>query len=289
MDEFVSDAWQSAAAFARRAGVEVRMLDSLEEFDAAIGLLDQVWGNGAELLHPNLMTALRHTGNYLAGAFAGDADDPVPGFDPVPGLDPDVPGLDPGRPHEQTQHPTERMVGFCFGFRSVDESALHSHFAAVTADKLGRSIGSALKFHQRAWCLERGIDIIEWTYDPLVARNAVFNLIKLGADAESYLVDFYGAVDDEINRGEPSDRLMARWHLSSPKVVDAGRGVRAGVDPQAWVKWVEVPPDIENLRVTNPELASEWRLRVREELAGPMAEGARILGFDPARGYALED
>ncbi|MDR1711736.1 MAG: GNAT family N-acetyltransferase [Propionibacteriaceae bacterium] len=253
MADLLESADAAALRLADAAGVTVRMLETVAEFNQSLAVMEEVWGPGSELVGPGLMVALRHTDNYVSGAFSGG-----------------------------------RMVGYCVAFRSVAEAdCIHSHVAAVVADHVGRSIGTALKFHQRAWALRHGINVIEWTYDPLIARNAAFNLIRLGAEAEQYLVDFYGPMDDEINRNQPSDRLMARWYLDSDKAIAAACGKRCGVPADPDLAWAPVPPDIEGLRHTDLEAAARWRFQLREALAGPMSAGARIVGFDPARGYAL--
>ena len=87
-------------------------------------------------------------------------------------------------------------------------------------------VGFELKQHQRRWCLERGVKTIEWTTDPLVRRNAYFNLTKLGARASDYLVNFYGAMTDGLNAGEESDRLLISWELESRRAAVGSRGTR---------------------------------------------------------------
>lgn len=162
---------------AARAGVVIRELREIGEFEQVYRLFDEIW-------HPEpanvpvtveLMAGFAHTGNYVAGAFAGDA-----------------------------------LVGASVGFLASGE-ALHSH---VTGAVIGRGVGYALKLHQRAWCRERGLARITWTFDPLVRRNAHFNLVKLGARPEAYLTEFYGAMADAINEGDASDRLLAVWRVT---------------------------------------------------------------------------
>ena len=128
------------------------------------------------------------------------------------------------------EHPEAGMVGVCVGFHSTPAArAMHSHIAGVTPAVAGRHVGFALKLHQRAWCLDRGIDLTEWTFDPLVSRNAYFNLAKLGARVAEYLPDFYGSMTDAINRATTSDRILVHWSLASPEVAQAcaGSPVRA--------------------------------------------------------------
>jgi predicted GNAT superfamily acetyltransferase len=250
----LAEAWQAADALTAAAGVEIRLLETAAEFEQGVGLMDDAWGNGIELVAPNLMKALRLTDNYVAGAFDGG-----------------------------------RMAAFCLAFRSMaDPADIHSHILAVESAQLGRGIGTAFKFHQRAWAIERGIAVIEWTFDPLVARNAAFNLVRLGADVDQYLPDLYGQNDDKINRGQPSDRLMARWRLGSSKARAAARGERTVVPDEAAVEWVPVPDDIEALRLADPAAGLEWRLRVRAAFQEAFASQRRVVGYRPGRGYAIE-
>ncbi len=89
---------------------------------------------------------------------------------------------------------------------------------------LGRSVGFALKVHQRAWCLRRDVRVIAWTYDPLIRRNAYFNLVKLGARPVEYLRNFYGVMDDVINGGTETDRMLVHWDLRSAAAAEASAG-----------------------------------------------------------------
>ena len=132
----------------------------------------------------------------------------------------------------------------------------------------GRSIGYAMKLHQRAWAMARGIPVIEWTFDPLVARNAYFNIRKLAAMPVEYLTNFYGIMGDGINGEDETDRLLIRWQLLDDEVAGAALVGRAHpVDPHArGCIRVAVPADIESLRREHPRRAREWRTRVRDEL-----------------------
>ena len=117
------------------------------------------------------------------------------------------------------------MVGAAIAFHSTpDRHALHSHIAGVAPGLAGRSIGYAMKQHQRGWALARGIDVIEWTFDPLVARNAYFNCAKLRALPVEYLTNFYGVMPDVINGDDETDRLLVRWQLRDADVADAASG-----------------------------------------------------------------
>jgi len=207
-----------------------------------------------------------------------------------------------------------RLVGGLIGWLGgppSDHLHLHSHILGVTADSQARGLGFELKQHQRTWCLDRAVKTIEWTFDPLVRRNAYFNLNKLGAEAGAYLVNLYGEMADGINAGEESDRILIDWRLDSPKAVAAAAGrpaelpadelqnvdsllsVGAGGEPipgtsKARVVMCQVPDDIVTLRRSNPQLAREWRLAVRNAMQPAFDAGYRITGVTRTGWYILD-
>lgn len=204
------------------------------EHQAAEVLLARVWS--ADPLRSPLPAHVTRTlsliGGYVAGAYGADGE----------------------------------LLGVAAGFLTADTpqlgpAHLHSHIAGVAEAARGRHIGFALKLHQRAWALSRGITQVTWTFDPLVARNAYFNLAKLGAQAVAYLADFYGDMTDGINAGQGSDRLLAQWDLSSEAALLAIHGKRAG-------------PDLAGMDLASMDLASV-------DLAGldraRLASGARLV------------
>ena len=142
----VDRAVQAADAAARAAGVTVRDLTELADLEQVVELFNGIWGRSDNPPAPlELLRAFAKAGNYVGGAVRDG-----------------------------------RLVGACVGFfHAPGEDALHSHIAGV-ADT-GRSVGFALKLHQRAWALLHGVSEIVWTFDPLIARNAWFNLVKLAA------------------------------------------------------------------------------------------------------------
>jgi predicted GNAT superfamily acetyltransferase len=228
--------------------VRLRVLSELADLEGAYALFDEIWRPAPENppITTELMRALSASGNYVAGAFEGG-----------------------------------RMVGASVGFFGPPpERTLHSHIAGVAASARGRGVGRALKQHQREWSLERGVEHITWTFDPLVRRNAWFNLARLGARPVAYLPNFYGGMDDAINAGDESDRLLVQWDLGES--TDALRAASGRT------VHVEVPDDIEELRRRHPGRAREWRLAVRESLGGAMAAGAQVVGFDRDGGYVVE-
>ncbi|MET8468303.1 chorismate synthase [Streptomyces sp. NPDC006422] len=170
--------------------------------------------------------------------------------------------------------------------------------AAATSD---RGIGHTVKQAQRAWALERGARTMRWTFDPLVARNARFNLVKLGAVASEYQVDFYGPMDDGINDGDETDRLTALWDLTAdtPHAPDPVEG-RADAAVLAKAPdggplaardetrvWCRVPGDVVALRATDPDTALRWRHAVREVFTTAYAEGLRATAMSRDGWYLL--
>lgn len=247
---------EDAARWAAKAAVEIREVRDLDEARAVIGLLVRIWGRPENpLITVEFLRALTKAGNYVTGAYAGS-----------------------------------RLVGVCIGFHAEPAArTLHSHIAGVLPGLAGRGVGRALKLHQRAWALARGIVTIEWTFDPLVGRNAYFNIVKLGALPVEYLTNFYGPMHDAINGGDDTDRLMVRWELLSPRALAACSGTPfarpAGGAPSLRVA---APADIEALRVSDAAAAAAWRLRLRGELEPLMAAGGHIVDFGLDSGYLVE-
>ena len=103
---------------------------------------------------------------------------------------------------------------------------MHSHITGVLPDHQSQGLGRVLKQHQREWALARDVGHITWTFDPLVARNAHFNLRVLGTRVTEYLVNHYGPMDDGVNRGDETDRIMVSWALAAPPVPTPGRRAR---------------------------------------------------------------
>lgn len=265
-----------------RTGAVIAELNELEDLRELEALLAAIWERPDEPpINTDLLMALAHSGNYVAGARAGG-----------------------------------RLVGGLVGWlgaRAAHELHLHSHILGVVTGSQVAGVGFELKQHQRRWCLERGVDTIEWTTDPLVRRNAYFNLTKLGARATEYLVNFYGAMTDGLNAGEESDRLLISWKLDSPSaraaangqaaepdiaglvrdgavatlsVGDAGEPVRGGASG-ARVLICQVPEDIVALRHADPALARSWRLAIRGTVHDAIRAGYEVTGATRTGWYVL--
>jgi predicted GNAT superfamily acetyltransferase len=182
-------------------------------------------------------------------------------------------------------HLGEEPVGACFGLLSDGGRGLHSHMTAVVPEHAGEGIGFGLKLHQRAWALENGIENITWTFDPLVRRNAWFNLVRLGAQVTGYEVNYYGALGDAINGNDESDRLMMRWPVKG--------NLGSVLLPAEADLLVQTPDDIEALRAaessicTQPTPSSDWRLRMRAALLPLLTDGWSVAGLTGDYQYVL--
>ncbi|WP_234996534.1 hypothetical protein [Demequina sp. NBRC 110054] len=267
--QVLADAWKDADESAVRAGVVVRTLHPAQCPEAE-RVLDEIWG--ATVLTAPALVALEHAGSYVAAAFEG-----------------------------------ETMVGVCVGFLAQPlGEALHSHVAGVVSGTAGRGIGTAMKLHQRAWCLDRGLTRITWTYDPLVARNAAFNMRRLGAGLADYLVDFYGEMVDGVNAGQGSDRILVSWPLDVPlpsadsqpasaegvpEVLSVGPDdlpVVAPLPAAASSVSAALPADIEGLRRRDPATAALWRVALRDTLVPLLDAGWRLVAATRDGHYLLE-
>ncbi len=244
----------------------IRTLHDQRDLLAVNELFGRVWGLTPPKtpIDAGVLRALAFSQNYVAGAFVDD-----------------------------------ELVGGSVAFWGRDSRGwiLHSHVTAVDPQARGVGIGSALKTHQRAWSLQRGVDRISWTFDPLIRRNAYFNLVRLGAVATEYHEVFYGEMSDLINAGDFSDRCVAIWDVApapggtrsavldsedarkhvilepASTAVDAEPIVRSdrivvGVALRAFV-----PSDVELMRRSDPQLAQRWRLALRATLGVAMHRG----------------
>jgi predicted GNAT superfamily acetyltransferase len=274
LSSIAADAAREADAAAERAGVVIRDVHDVAGLEAMRTLFNEVWQAepGADLMNQGLLTALAHSGNYCVAAYLSGTSSRA------------------------------EMIGASGAWLGLEDRTLlvHSHITGVKLGAAARGVGHALKLHQRAWALERGISVITWTFDPLIRRNAYFNLTKLGARPVEYLIDFYGEMTDGINAGQGSDRTLCRWDLRAPApapagpvglvgdlVVDDGEPVVGEPDQSADLLGVQLPPDIEELRRTDPARAARWRRVVRDTMGRLMGQGWSVVGLDGAGRYLL--
>jgi predicted GNAT superfamily acetyltransferase len=274
--EATAQAAAAAESAATRAEVEIRSIRHAAQAHEAADLFSSVWRTGpaGAPVSAHLMQAMAHTGNYVVGVYSGGD-----------------------------------LVGASLAWRAGDPTELHSHISGFTPPAQNRGAGFALKLHQRAWALRRGLTTVTWTVDPLVRRNMRFNLAKLRAEVVAYLPNFYGAMGDGVNGADQSDRLMLSWRLLSPDVVAASSGQRApevatgsasgyllrvGTDEspvvessRATIRRCQVPADIVALRATSPALADRWRRDLRNTLGRALDAGSRVISFTSDGDYVL--
>jgi predicted GNAT superfamily acetyltransferase len=203
-------------------------------------------------------------------------------------------------------HDGQRLAGACAAvFGPPGSGEVYSLVAAAEP-----GLGQALKQAQRAWALGLGARTMRWTFDPLVARNARFNLAKLGAVGTEYLVDFYGPMRDGVNGGDESDRLTVTWDLAAPgppydpgdredapatrdhedapathRAPDGGTLARRDLAGRHF--WCRVPDDVVGLRAADPALALRWRRAVREVFTEAFGQGFRATGMSRDGWYTL--
>lgn len=152
-------------------------------------------------------------------------------------------------------------VGVSLGFLGWNGGLhLHSHMTAVRPGLEAKGVGFALKLGQRSLCLEHGVPEVRWTFDPLIASNAHFNLVKLGATVRRFLPDHYGAMDDTVNAGDRSDRFEVTWQLDGEGVTRALTGTLPDLDDGTRV---EIPADYAWMRREDPDAAMQVRQRAR--------------------------
>jgi predicted GNAT superfamily acetyltransferase len=200
------------------------------------------------------------------------------------------------------------LCGSAVAIVSPENLSTYSLIAGVLPEMADSGVGFALKQHQRAWSLARGLDKMVWTFDPLVSGNARFNLTKLGAYSAEYIPNFYGVMGDELNFNDESDRLIAVWPLTAARTIGCSWGewelvelpdfspadVRVfGPDghpvliESSGSLWCRVPEDIVKLRRQFPDQAAEWRTCIRNIFTTAFVSGHTALGVTRAGWYRL--
>ena len=183
----------------------------------------------------------------------------------------------------------DKMLGFVYGISGIKngEPAHWSHMLAVRTQLRDRGIGTQLKKYQREILLELGITKMYWTFDPLVARNAHFNLNVLGVLIEEYVPDMYGdegcgTMDDVIG----TDRFVVRWDLDKSRPDTSGRLASTAA------KLIKIPGDIHELKAEDPDAAAEFRAKTRKTFMDLMGYGFKVVSFmkhtDGSGLYGLE-
>jgi predicted GNAT superfamily acetyltransferase len=233
------------------SNISIRPLSSLPDQDLGRMIFDKTWAMDAGTeITPNLLQAMIHSGAYLSGAFVDG-----------------------------------ECVGAAFAFPATTGGLhLHSHMTAVLDSFRDKGIGHALKVDQYKWAKKNNYKEITWTFDPLVARNAKLNILKLGVDISAYYPNFYGDMPDELNAGDESDRVMA-----SLKVVGdtpTSRSVISTPDKSAVL--IAIPDDIVAIRGKDLAENLRWRRSVRDEFVSALARGGKVIGFSTNNEYVVQ-
>ena len=226
----------------------IRRLETEAEFREALDVEKRVWGFAdVELVPWRRMVVAKESGGLVAGAFDGDT-----------------------------------MIGFSLAFAGIHPdgaSYWHSHMTGVLPEYQNRHIGRQLKLHQRQQAIERGVELVEWTFDPLEIRNGYFNVVRLGVIVRQLLPNLYGTTTSHLQGALPTDRLVAEWHVKSSRVAAA----LAGREPRDREKNVEatidVPAKIEDLRHSDIEAAKSIQTRVRHKFQQSFAAGLVVVGY----------
>lgn len=227
--------------------IEIRALTTHPEFEEAVRLQQEIWGfEEIELLPLRLFVVATKVGGQAFGAFDG-----------------------------------KRMIGFCLaipGLKAGGKSYIHSHMLGVLPEYRDAHVGRRLKLTQREEALARGIDLVEWTFDPLEIKNAYFNMERLGAIVRRYVLNQYGTTTSHLHGGLPTDRCIAEWWIGSPRakaIVAGQRFERRPVEMR-----IAIPADIAEIRTTEPKRAREIQHRASEEFRAGFDRGLAVIGFE---------
>lgn len=226
----------------------VRPCQNLGELSACVALQKAIWGYAEQELYPlRLFVNLNKIGGHTLGAFT----------------------------------PRGELVGFVASMPAWHSRRryFHSLSLGVLPAHENRGLGRALKLAQREAALRAGLDCIEWTFDPLRAKNAFFNIVRLGAIARRYLPDHYGHVQSRLQQGLPSDRLLAEWWLKSSRVRRAVAGKPPTPLTRKKVVRVSIPKDFNGSVDVSFGKAKAVQSSLRERLQGLFAKRFAITGF----------
>lgn len=226
--------------------LHLRTCHSVQEMQTALELQREVWHfTDVELVPVRLFVVGEKIGGHVVGAFDGD-----------------------------------RMVGFAYGIPGYrnGHAYLHSHMLAVLEPYRNTGVGRALKLFQRDIAIEQGLELIEWTFDPLEIKNAFLNIEKLGAVARRYTVNQYGITSSPLQGGLPSDRLYAEWWIKSRRVthlLETSTIPKLATDTQ-----IEVPGEIYAWKAAKDPRAADVQSHNREMFHKCFAAGKAVLGYE---------
>ena len=234
-------------ARSKKNNIEIEALTTEQQFRDAVALQKTVWGfDEIELVPVRLFVVATKVGGQAFGAYTEG-----------------------------------RMIAFCLalpGLKPGPKSFLHSQMLGVLPEFRDAGIGRRLKLRQREDALARGIDLIEWTFDPLEIKNAYFNMQRLGAIVRRYVRNQYGTTSSHLHGGLPTDRCTAEWWVASERVRSIVNG-----DPYenpAIVERIQVPANIAEIRRTDPKRARAIQAEISERFESAFSRKLAVLGMD---------
>lgn len=228
--------------------IEVRVLQDIPDFQGAVRLQQEIWGfSELDSLPVRLFIVARKIGGQSFGAFVGSD-----------------------------------MIGFCIALPGIKHDGegfyLHSNMLGVVAQYRNSGVGRMLKLAQREDALSRGINLMEWTFDPLEIKNAYFNMERLGAVVQRYVLNQYGVTSSKLHGGLPTDRCVAEWYLDSDRVKAALAGKplpRPAIEAK-----IDVPGNIDELRHSDPRTLREVQRKVTDQFLEHFRAGLVVVGVE---------
>jgi predicted GNAT superfamily acetyltransferase len=227
--------------------IDIRQLKQHSEFADAVRLQREIWGfQDVELLPLRLFVVASKIGGQVLGAFDGS-----------------------------------QMVAFCLcipGLKGSAKAYLHSHMLGVLPSYRNTGLGRRMKWKQREFALAEGIDLVEWTFDPLEIKNAFFNIQRLGVIVRRYVHNQYGTTTSHLHGGLPTDRLTAEWWIASPRVKAFYEG--GTEEKTAICERVVVPSNIAELRRTDRHKAREIQAEIADQFERHFRSKLAVIGFE---------
>ncbi|MCC7499593.1 MAG: acetyltransferase [Bryobacterales bacterium] len=227
--------------------IVIRPLATQAEFAEAVRLQQQIWGfDDIDVLPVRLFVVAAKVGGQVLGAFDGD-----------------------------------RMAGFCLsipGIKPGRHGYLHSHMMGVLGAYRDLGVGRQLKLRQRADALSQGINLVEWTFDPLEIKNAYFNIERLGAVIRRYVLNQYGITSSRLQGNLPTDRCVAEWWIATPRVAGVIEGRPSAREPAE--ARIEVPAHIAAIRAGDPKRAARIQQAMSEQFLANFRQGLAVTGFE---------
>jgi predicted GNAT superfamily acetyltransferase len=235
-----------ATTLAVKQDIRIRTLTAAQEMSACVELQQRIWGYAPiDTVPDQIFVVAKKTGGQVMTAYDGDT-----------------------------------PVGFSLAFAALRDGRtyLHSHMVGVVEEYQNRGVGRLLKLAQREDALARGIDLMEWTFDPLQLKNAHFNIERLGAIVRRYIPNLYGHTSSPLHAGLPTDRLVAEWWVHSQRVEDmlAGKQRAANSDCER----IAIPSAIREICQNEPQTAEKIQTKLREQFSANFANRRAAVGFE---------